>query len=48
LHKTPEGQEILKNLGAIKFIETNNDDYVVLYNMVKQLSINLKEYSYKR
>ncbi len=48
LHETPEGQEILKNFGAIKFIETNNDDYVVLYNMVKQLGIDLQEYSYKR
>ena len=48
LHETPEGQEILKNFGAIKFIETNNDDYVVLYNMVKQLRIDLQEYSYKR
>ena len=48
LHETPEGQEILKKFGAIKFIETSNDDYVVLYNMVKQLGIDLQEYSYKR
>ena len=48
LHETPEGQEILKNFGAIKFIKTSNDDYKVLYNMVKQLGIDLQEYSYKR
>ena len=48
LHETPEGQEILKNFGAIKFIETSNEDYKVIYNMVKQLGINLQEYSYKR
>ena len=48
LHETPEGQEILKNFGATKFIETNDADYVVLYNMVKQLDIDLQEYSYKR
>jgi phosphonate transport system substrate-binding protein len=48
LHETPEGQKILKNFGAIKFIATSDDDYVVVYNMVKQLGIDLQEYSYKR
>lgn len=48
LHETPEGQEILKNFGAIKFITTSDDDYVVVYNMAKQLGIDLQEYSYKR
>jgi phosphonate transport system substrate-binding protein len=48
LHESPEGQETLKNFGAIKFITTSNDDYVVVYNMVKQLGIDLQEYSYKR
>jgi len=48
LHETPEGQMVLKNFGAQKFIETSNDDYVVLYNMVKQLGIDLQEYSYKK
>lgn len=48
LHETPEGQEILKNFGAIKFIATSNDDYVVVYNMAKQLGIDLQEYSDKR
>ena len=48
LHETPEGQMVLENFGAQKFIETSNDDYVVLYNMVKQLGIDLQEYSYKK
>ena len=48
LHETPEGQEILKNFGAIKFIATSNDDYVVVYNMAKQLGIDLQGYSHKR
>ncbi len=48
LHESPEGQETLKNFGAIKFIGTSNDDYAVVYNMVKQLGIDLQEYSYKR
>ncbi|MFC1844591.1 phosphate/phosphite/phosphonate ABC transporter substrate-binding protein [Thermodesulfobacteriota bacterium] len=48
LHETPEGKEILKNFGAIKFVATSNDDYAVVYNMVKELGIDLHEYSYKR
>jgi phosphonate transport system substrate-binding protein len=47
LHKSPEGQDVLKNFGALKFIETTNNDYKVLYNMVNELGINLEEYSYK-
>jgi len=48
LHETPEGKEILKKFGALKFIKTSNDDYNVLYYMVNQLGIDLQEYSYKR
>jgi len=44
LHETAEGQEVLRNFGALKFIETTNDDYEVLYNMVKELGINLYDY----
>ena len=47
LHKTPEGQEVLKNFGAIKFIKTSNDDYKLLYNMAKELGIDLQKYSHK-
>jgi phosphonate transport system substrate-binding protein len=44
MHENTEGQEALKNFGALKFIETKNDDYEVLYNMVKRLGINLKTF----
>lgn len=47
MHETTEGQEALKDFGALRFIETTNNDYVVLYNMVKELGIDLLEYSYK-
>jgi len=47
MHESPEGQEVLKNFGALKFLSTTNEDYEVLYNMVKQLGIDLHEYSYK-
>jgi phosphonate transport system substrate-binding protein len=48
LHETPEGREILKKFGAIKFVATSDDDYVVVYNMVKKLGIDLQGYTYKR
>jgi len=44
LHENAEGQEILKNFGARRFIGTTDDDYRVLYNMIKQLGIDLHEY----
>jgi phosphonate transport system substrate-binding protein len=47
LHKTLEGQKVLKQFGALSFIETNDDDYRVLYSMVNALDIDLKEYPYK-
>ena len=47
LHETPEGQVVLKNFGARKFIETTDEDYRSLYNMIQQLGINLLEYPYK-
>ena len=44
MHENTEGQEALKNFGALKFIETKNDDYKVLYNMIERLGINLKDF----
>jgi len=45
LHKTAAGQEVLEKFGALKFIETTDNDYGVLYNMVEQLGIDLEEYA---
>ncbi|MFC1837110.1 phosphate/phosphite/phosphonate ABC transporter substrate-binding protein [Thermodesulfobacteriota bacterium] len=47
MHESPEGRKVLEDFGAIRFIETNNEDYRVLNDMVKQLGINLDTYSYK-
>ena len=47
LHENEIGKQVLKNFGAIKFIETTDEDYRVLYTMVNALNINLKEYPYK-
>ncbi|KPK36937.1 MAG: hypothetical protein AMK70_00385 [Nitrospira bacterium SG8_35_1] len=47
LHQDEIGQKVLENFGASKFIETTDNDYKVLYNMVKDLGINLERYSSK-
>ena len=45
LHENPAGQEALEHFNALKFIETKDSDYQVLYNMVEQLEIDLHNYS---
>jgi len=47
LHETDEGRKVLKNFEAIRFVETTDDDYEVLYNMVKELGIDLAHYSFE-
>ena len=44
LNKTPEGREILNNFGAVRFVETTDNDYGVLYQMVEQLGVDLAHY----
>jgi len=44
MHETAAGQEVLENFGARKFVENTDNDYQVLYNMVRQLGINLHDY----
>jgi phosphonate transport system substrate-binding protein len=45
LNKSATGQEVLKKFGALKFVETTDNDYDVLYDMVEQLGIDLYNYS---
>jgi len=47
LHDTEEGREVLQNFGALRFVETRDDDYEVLYKMVEELGIKLEEYPYQ-
>jgi len=46
MHNDMEGKRVLTELGASSFIETNDDDYIGVYNMVKELKINLAVYDY--
>jgi phosphonate transport system substrate-binding protein len=46
LDKTEEGQKILADFGATKFIPTVNEEYHSLYQMIDQLDIDLATYPY--
>ena len=46
LHTDPEGNIVLKQFGALKFIETTADDYQPVYDMAKKSGINVLTYKY--
>lgn len=46
LHKDPNWINVLKNLDAIKFIETTDDDYESVYKYIKEAKINFATYDY--
>ena len=43
----PEGKEVLKNFGVIRFIETTKEDYAPVFDLAKKAGIDLKKYDYK-
>jgi phosphonate transport system substrate-binding protein len=46
LPETAEGREVLRQFGADRFMETTQDDYRELYQMIENLEIDLKTYPY--
>jgi phosphonate transport system substrate-binding protein len=46
LNKKPEAKSVLESLGADKFIETRDEDYSGLYEIIKILGIDLNTYPY--
>jgi phosphate/phosphite/phosphonate ABC transporter binding protein len=48
LPETPEGREVLRKFGADQFIETTHADYEELYQMIRELEIDLREYTYRK
>ncbi|GBD97582.1 phosphate-import protein PhnD precursor [bacterium BMS3Abin06] len=47
LDKTGEGRLVLERFGAVKFIETEDEDYSSLHQMIEGLGIDLDTYPYK-
>jgi len=48
LPETAEGRSVLRKFGADGFIETTHDDYRELYQMITDLGVDLRSYSYGR
>jgi ABC-type phosphate/phosphonate transport system substrate-binding protein len=46
MHLDDEGKEVLMMLGAKRFIETRDDDYKPVYDLVKRARIDPKRYYY--
>jgi phosphonate transport system substrate-binding protein len=47
IDKDPEGQTVLKQFGALKFIETTDKDYEPVKELAKKAGIDLKNYKWK-
>lgn len=47
LHEEPEGAAVLKQFGALRFIETTAEDYQPVLDMAKKAGIDMKRYDYK-
>ncbi len=46
MHTTPEGRTILRLLGALRFIETKDDDYLPVLKYVETIHLKLSAYDY--
>ena len=46
LHQDPKGIEVLKKLGAKRFVETSREDYQPVLDLAKEAGIDLKKYDY--
>jgi ABC-type phosphate/phosphonate transport system substrate-binding protein len=47
MDQTVDGREVLAKFGALKFVETNEEDYRPVIDMAAQAGITLKHYTYK-
>ncbi len=46
MHDDPRGKEILKTFGAIRFIETNDEDYRAVHEYARHVGLDLATYDY--
>ena len=44
----PEGKKALARFGATRFIETSDEDFKPMYDLVRHLKIDLANYQYKK
>ena len=47
MHTDPEGKQVLERFGALRFIETTDEDYAVVEKYAAQVHLDLATYDYK-
>lgn len=47
MHQDPQGVEVLKKLGALRFVEAHREDFDVVAELARKAGIDIKEYSYR-
>lgn len=47
MHNDPDGQAVLKQFGALKFIETSAKDYEPVHVLAQEAGIDLKKYNWR-
>jgi phosphonate transport system substrate-binding protein len=47
MHMDPDGKQVLERFGALRFIETANEDYAVVVKYAEQIRLDLATYDYK-
>lgn len=46
MDKDPEGREVLKKFGALRFVETQENDYAPVFGIAQKAGITLENYEY--
>ncbi len=46
LHQTSQGEEMLKAMGYLRFVETTKDDYKPVFDLAEEAGISIKGYTY--
>jgi len=46
MHLDPDGKQVLEQFGALKFIETTNEDYAVVVKYAEHIHLDLHTYEY--
>jgi phosphonate transport system substrate-binding protein len=47
MHTDPEGQEVLRQFAAIRFIETTDQDYEPVFRYAREIGLDLSSYDYQ-
>lgn len=46
MHDDPEGQRVLENFGAVRFVETADRDYAPVYRYAREIPLDFRTYDY--